>query len=154
MSDIQLTKPIINPLQGLYAALEPLTLPFLRILTGLMLMPHGAQKLFGWFGGYGIDGTAGFMESIGHTPGVVFAVVVGATEFFGGMALALGLLTRPVAVAVIILMLNAIAFHLPNGYFWPNGGFEYPLLWGAVALVFAVRGGGRYSIDSLIGRAF
>ena len=66
--------------------------------------------------------------------------------------MALGLFTRPAAAAIAVFMANAVLFHLPNGFFWSKGGFEYPLLWGIVALSFAIRGGGRYSLDAKLGR--
>ncbi|MDX2287644.1 MAG: DoxX family protein [Hyphomicrobiaceae bacterium] len=124
-----------------------------RVATGLMLVPHGAQKLFGVFGGYGLTGTAQFFEqSLGLYPGLLFAGLAGATEFFGGLFLALGLLTRLSAVAVVALMAYAaFAVHLGNGFFWTSGGFEYPLLWGLVALALVIRGGGVWSIDRRIG---
>ncbi len=84
-----------------------------------------------------------------------FAVLVGATEFFGGLFLALGFLTRPAAVAITILMAVAVLnIHLANGFFWTGGGYEYPLLWGLVSLALAFRGGGELSIDRSIGREF
>ena len=77
----------------------------------------------------------------------------GLIEFFGGLALAAGLATRFVAALVFGVMAVAVVFvHLPVGFFWMTGGFEYPLLWGVVALYFVVRGGGRYSLDAVIGR--
>jgi putative oxidoreductase len=124
-----------------------------RLAAGLILMPHGAQKLFGLFGGGGLDGTAQYFETnLGLTPGLLFAGLAGATEFLGGLFLALGFLTRLSALAVVVLMAYAaFAVHLGNGYFWTAGGLEYPLLWGLVALGFVIRGGGAYSVDQAIG---
>ncbi len=126
----------------------------IRFFTGLFLMPHGAQKLLGWFRG-NIEGTAGFFAKIGLEPALPFAYLVGATEFFGGLFLAIGFLTRPAAAAIAILMaVAAFKVHLANGFFWSNGGYEYPLLWGLIALALALRGGGALSLDKAIGREF
>ncbi|WP_337587592.1 DoxX family protein [Halomonas huangheensis] len=120
--------------------------------AGLLLMPHGAQKLFGWFGGYGISGTGQFFaDTLGMHPGWLFALLAGLVEFFAGAALALGLLTRLAALGVVVLMSVALSVHIPNGLFWTNGGIEYPLMWGLVALAFVIGGGGRYSLDSRLG---
>lgn len=123
-----------------------------RAVTGLTLMPHGAQKLFGWFGGGGLAGTAQFFEQdLGIYPGLLFASVAGMTEFFGGLLLALGLLTRLSATAIVVLLgYAAFAVHLGNGFFWTDGGYEYPLLWGLIALAILIRGGGAISIDRKI----
>lgn len=128
--------------------LEPFGYPLIRIFTGLVLMPHGAQKLFGWFGGYGLEGTGQFFEgTLGMSPGYFWALVAGLIEFFGGLALVLGLLTRPAALAVTIFLVVALTTHLPNGFFWTGGGYEYPLLWAAVAFGIFLRGGNGYSLD-------
>ena len=120
--------------------------------AGLLLVPHGAQKLFGAFGGGGLAGTAQFLDGIGYQPGMLWALALGSLEFFGGILLAFGLFTLPVAAAVAVFMAIGVLHHLPSGFFWPDGGFEYPLLWGVVALSFAVRGGARYSLDAKLGR--
>ncbi len=119
-------------------------------------MPHGAQKLFGWFGGGGLEGTAGFFAGkLGLEPGMFFAVLVGGTEFFGGLFLAIGFLTRIAAAGVVIEMTVAILLvHLSNGFFWGNSGIEYPLLWGLLALAFVYRGGGEMSVDRKLGWEF
>ncbi len=150
------TRLIAPALGPLYANLSRWSYPLVRAATGLILMPHGAQKLFCWFGGYGLEGTGGyFAQNLGLEPGVAWAALVGGTEFFGGLCLALGFLTRPVAVGVAILMAVAVfAVHLPNGFFWGQGGYEYPLLWGLVALAIAFKGGGEMSLDRAIGREF
>jgi len=144
---------VIPALAPVYAGLEPLALTIARIATGLFLVPHGAQKLFGWFGGYGLEGTGGFFDSVGLSPGFLVALLAGVVEVFGGLALALGLLTRPVAAIVTVFLLVAATMHLGKGFFWTEGGWEYPILWAAAAFYFAVRGGGRYSVDAAIGRA-
>jgi putative oxidoreductase len=127
-----------------------------RAATGLILMPHGAQKLFGWFGGGGLAATAqAFETKFGLTPGLLFAGAAGVTEFVGGLFLALGLLTRLSAAAVVALMGYAVfGVHLANGFFWTAGGFEYPLLWGLVALALVLRGGGPLSLDHKLGLRF
>ena len=146
------SKPYLPALSGVTSVLRPLGEPLARVATGLMLTPHGAQKLFGWFGGYGVEATGQFFAAkLGLPPSL--ALLAGLIEFFGGLALAVGFLTRPAAALVVGLMAVAIVtVHLPAGYFWTNGGYEYPLLWGLVALSFVLRGGGRYSVDALIGR--
>jgi len=145
-------RPLVPVVASISAALSPLAEPMVRVAAGLLLVPHGAQKLFGWFGGYGIDATSQFFAAkLGLPPS--FAVLAGVIEFVGGIALALGLATRAVAAAVVGVMAVAVVYvHLAIGFFWTDGGYEYPLLWGIVALAFVIRGGGRYSLDALIGR--
>lgn len=145
---------IIPRLGRLYAAADTVTWLALRVTTGALLIPHGAQKLFGAFGGGGISGTAGFFESVGYGAPTLMALLVGLVEFFGGICLVLGFLTRPAAFAVAVFMAFAVQFHLGNGLFWTAKGYEYPLLWGVVALFFAVRGGGVLSLDRKMGREF
>jgi len=152
MSDISLSpaKPIVSAFAPIQQALSPLVEPALRIAAGLLLVPHGAQKLFGWFGGYGLEGTSQFFVSIGYPASA--ALAVGLIEFVGGLLLAAGLLTRVAAGFIAGFLAVAALFHAANGYFWSDGGFEYPLLWGLLALGFVIRGGGRFSLDRLIGR--
>ncbi len=132
---------------------EALSWALVRVSAGLILVPHGAQKLFGWFGGGGLSGTAQFFEqSLALYPGLLFAGLAGVTELFGGLLLALGLLTRLSAAAVVALMgYAAFIVHWGNGFFWTAGGYEYPLLWGLVALALVIRGGGALSLDKTIG---
>ena len=127
----------------------------LRVPVGIILTAHGAQKLFGWFGGYGLEGTGGWMDSIGLSPGIVMAFLAGAAEFFGGIALVLGLLTRPAAFALSIAMLVAIfAVHFQNGLFMSNNGYEFglALLAASVSLLFS--GAGKASVDSMLAKRF
>ena len=147
-------KPIIPVLNALTRFFEPAADPLLRAITGLMLMPHGAQKLFGLFGGYGLEATGQFFASkLGLPPAL--AMLAGLIEFFGGLFLAIGLATRAVAVLIFGLMAVAVVHvHLPQGFFASAGGYEFPLLWGIAALTYALRGGGRYSVDHLIGYEF
>ncbi|KKO55174.1 DoxX family protein [Paenibacillus sp. DMB20] len=128
-----------------------LGLLILRLVVGLSFMAHGAQKLFGWFGGYGPKGTGGWMESIGMKPGVVMAVAAGLMEFVGGLLLASGLLTILGAALIILTMAGAIAkVHGKNGYWATANGYELNLLIIAVALAVALTGAGAYSLDALI----
>jgi putative oxidoreductase len=156
MSSLSLSspKPLIPAVAPLAQALSPLAEPMIRVTIGLLLVPHGAQKLFGWFGGHGLEATGRFFATkLGLPAGL--ALLAGLIEFGGGLLLALGLLTRPVAALVAGMMAVAVlGVHLGNGFFWTSGGFEYPLMWGVVALAFVIRGGGRYSADALIGREF
>ncbi|MDX5363606.1 MAG: DoxX family protein [Pseudazoarcus pumilus] len=144
-----------SPLAGLgrtFDGLSHLSWPIVRIVTGLLLMPHGAQKLFGWFGGHGLEATGQFFAAnLGMEPGIVFAFLAGFVEFFGGLALVLGLLTRPAALGVAVLMGVALTVHLPNGFFWNAGGYEYPLMWGLLAVAIFLRGGGEASLDRKLG---
>ena len=121
-----------------------------RLTAGLLLIPHGAQKLFGLFGGPGIDGARAMFESkLGLPPWL--AVAAGVIELVGGLLLALGLATRPVALIIAAQMFYIVfAVHWHAGFFAQKGGFEYPLLWGVVALSYALKGGGHCSLDALI----
>jgi putative oxidoreductase len=143
--------PAIPAIAPITKTLSPLAEPLIRVTAGLLLVPHGAQKLFGWFGGYGIEATGQFFSSKLGLPASL-ALLAGVIEVFGGLMLALGLATRVAAALVVALMAVAVLqVHLGAGFFWTSGGFEYPLFWGIVALAFVIRGGGRYSLDALIG---
>lgn len=123
----------------------------LRVPVGIILAAHGAQKLFAWFGGYGLEGTGQWLASIGLGPGYLMALLAGSAEFFGGIALVLGLLTRPAAALSAFTMLVAmVVVHLPNGLFMSNNGYEYTLVLIAASLSLLFQGGGRLSIDKLI----
>ncbi|BFM05661.1 DoxX family protein [Halioxenophilus aromaticivorans] len=120
----------------------------LRVPVGIVLAAHGSQKLFGWFGGYGLEGTGQWMASIGIEPGFAMALLAGSAEFFGGLALALGLLTRPAAVVTAFTMLVAIfSVHFSNGLFLTNNGYEYALSLFAATAALAVQGAGSVSVD-------
>ena len=126
------------------------TLP-LRLIAGVIFSAHGAQKLFAWFGGYGLEGTGQWMDSIGLGPGYLMALLVGSTEFFGGILLILGLLTRPTSAVLAITMVVAIIkVHLANGLFMSNNGYEFALALLAMTLALAISGAGKYSADQLI----
>ncbi|MGR6831679.1 DoxX family protein [Aliivibrio wodanis] len=121
----------------------------LRIPVGIIFMAHGAQKLFAWFGGYGLAGTGQFFESIGLTPGVAMAFLAGSAEFFGGLFIILGLLTRPSALILAFTMLIAIvSVHLPNGLFMSNGGYEFGLALLAASASLMLSGGGKIAADN------
>jgi putative oxidoreductase len=123
-----------------------------RVVLGLGIAAHGTQKLFGWFGGYGLAGTSGYFEGLGFRPGKVFAAMSGLGEVVGGLLVALGLL-GPVGPALMIaVMLVAIAtVHWPNGFFVANKGYEHPLLYAAGAAALAFTGFGAFSLDALLG---
>lgn len=121
----------------------------LRIPVGIVLSAHGAQKLFGWFGGYGLDGTGQWMASIGLEPGYLMALLAGSAEFFGGLALILGLLTRPAAAVSAFTMLVAIfSVHISHGLFMSNNGYEFALSLFAATLALTIQGGGSFAIDN------
>lgn len=142
----QLVKTLFDTTGG-YGALA------LRVPVGLILAAHGAQKLFGWFGGYGLAGTAQWLESIGLAPGVLMALLAGGAEFFGGLALMLGLLTRPAALASAFTMLVAIvSVHLGNGLFLANDGYEFGLALLAATVALTLQGAGRLSVDGLVAK--
>ncbi|QEI13814.1 DoxX family protein [Cellvibrio japonicus] len=123
----------------------------LRLPLGIIFAAHGAQKLFGWFGGYGLQGTGQWMASIGLEPGVLMAFFAGSAEFFGGVALIIGLLTRPAAAVLAITMVVAIfSVHIGNGLFMSNNGYEFGLALLAGAVSLAISGGGRASLDRVI----
>lgn len=125
----------------------------LRIPVGIIFVAHGAQKLFGWFGGYGLAGTGQWMDSIGLSPGIAMAFLAGAAEFFGGLALIVGLLVRPAAAVLAFAMLIAIlSVHIGNGLFMSNNGYEFGLALLAVSVSLLFSGAGRASIDQLIAR--
>jgi putative oxidoreductase len=132
-----------------------LGLLIVRFVVGLTLAAHGAQKLFGWFGGYGLDATGQFMETLGFHPGRRHAALAGLTEAGGGVLLALGLLT-PLGAALIasVMLVATITVHLKNGFFASSGGFEYNLVLAAAAVSLAFSGPGALSIDALLGYSF
>lgn len=121
----------------------------LRLTFGLLLAGHGAQKLFGLFGGHGLAATGRGFEALGYHPGMVFAGLAGASEFLGGLGLAAGLFTPLAAAAVIGVMINAIVVTSKNGLWETNGGFEYPMCIAVVALVVATLGPGRLALDQV-----
>jgi putative oxidoreductase len=127
-------------------------LAVLHILVGLLFVGHGAQKLFGAFGGHGLEGTAGFFESLGFRPGRLHAFAAGFNEFVGGALLALGLLV-PVAAALLIATMVAASLtaHRGKGIWNQNSGLELPLVYAGVAFALAAVGPGDVSLDSALG---
>ncbi|MDD1507732.1 DoxX family protein [Pseudomonas sp. CNPSo 3701] len=126
-------------------------LTVLRVLVGITFMAHGSQKLFGWFGGYGLAGVAQWMESIGLAPGYLMALMAGSAEFFGGLALVIGLLVRPASAVLAFTMLVAIfSVHIGNGFFMANNGYEFALSLLAATLALLIEGAGRLSLDKRI----
>ena len=128
---------------------KDLGLLVLRVGTGGVLMAHGAQKLFGWFGGGGIEGTSKAMEQMGFLPGRQSAIAAGIGEAGGGALLALGLATPVAGAAAAGTMAGAIAVHHPNGFFLQGGGYEYPAFLGLCASGLGLAGAGCYSLDRL-----
>ncbi len=124
----------------------------LRIPVGIVLAAHGAQKLFGWFGGYGLEATGQWMASVGFAPGYLMALLAGSAEFFGGILLIAGLLTRPAAAVAAFTMAMAMTVHLGNGLFVSANGYEFALTLLAATLALALQGGGAFAADSLVTR--
>ena len=128
-----------------------LGLLLLRLVVGVTLVAHGTQKLFGWFGGYGIVGTGSFLEQLGFRPGRVHAALSGLAEAGGGLLIALGLFTPLAAAAIVSVMFVAIvSVHLSKGFFAQSGGYEYPLILAAVAAALAFTGPGALAVDSAL----
>lgn len=138
---------IIPALGGLYAGLHELAETVLRVVAGLALVTHGAGKIADPFG------AVGMVEGLGFYPGVFWSPLLSATEFFGGLFVAFGFLTRPASFAAMIVLLVTVWFHWGvqgQGYM----GAEKSILWAAIFLFFAIRGGNRQSVDAKLGRAF
>jgi len=128
----------------------------LRLTLGLVMFPHGAQKLLGWYGGFGFSGTMGFFTETMHLPWIVALLVI-VGEFFGSLGLIVGLLTRFSAASFVVIMLGAITTsHLQNGFFmnWSGKqqaeGYEYHILVIGIALALLISGAGKWSLDRLI----
>ncbi|MFC5649371.1 DoxX family protein [Paenibacillus solisilvae] len=125
-----------------------LGLLIIRAVFGLIFVGHGAQKLFGWFGGYGLKGTGGWLDSIGIKPGVLAAFMVGLFEIIGGLLFVLGLWLPFAAVLIVILMIGAIiSVHYKNGFWVTQNGIEYNIVIIAIAVGIALIGAGDYSIN-------
>jgi putative oxidoreductase len=124
----------------------------LRVVVGLAMAAHGSQKVFGWFGGYGLEGTGGFFDALGFKPGKAFAFMAGATEILSGMLITLGLL-GPVGPALMlsVMIVAALTVHLKNGFFAQANGIEVTVLFGVAAIALAFTGFGAFSIDAATG---
>ncbi|WP_205665267.1 DoxX family protein [Caldimonas tepidiphila] len=123
----------------------------LRLPVGIIFAAHGAQKLFGWFGGYGLEGTGQWMASIGLAPGYLMALLAGAAEFLGGFALIAGLLVRPAAATLALAMVIAIfSVHIDKGLFVANNGYEFALALLAITVALVFSGAGRASLDRVL----
>jgi len=148
MAETAKPKLLIPVLGRLYGVFAPVTELLIRLIAGGSLAIHGWQILFG-----NIAGAARFFETVGFENGVFWAWVVGILELVCGICLALGLLTRLVAVPIIAFLITAIVtYHLENGYNWESRGIEFPLFWAIVVFHFLIRGGGAWSLDRRIGR--
>lgn len=123
-----------------------------RVVLGALMVAHGGQKLFGWLGGYGLKGTAGFFEQIGFRPGILFATAASVGEITSGVLVALGLF-GPVgpALMIAVMLVAALSVHLGHGLFAATNGVEVPLLYAAGALGLALVGPGRFSLDAALG---
>ena len=122
-----------------------------RVVFGALLIGHGTQKLFGWFGGHGLDGTGGFFHSLGFRPGRAMAAVAGLSEAGGGLLLALGLLTPLAGAAIVGTLLVAASVHIEQGLWGSKGGYETALLYAVLAGAIAVTGPGSVSLDRAFG---
>ncbi|MGA8537854.1 MAG: DoxX family protein [Terriglobales bacterium] len=141
-----------SDLKKLMSTSNDVSLTILRLVLGVVYFAHGAQKMLGWFGGFGFHGTMAFFEHMGMPAAVAFLII--CTEFFGGLGLIVGLLTRIAALGIGVEMIGAIFMvHLPNGFFmnWYGNqkgeGFEYHLLAIAMAAALLLRGSGAFSVD-------
>jgi putative oxidoreductase len=125
---------------------------FLRLFLGVLLFAHGTQKLFGWFGGYGLDGTGGFFEQVGHRPGRTMAALAGLSEAGGATLLVLGLLT-PLGAAMVIgvMVVASVSVHGDKGLWATNGGYELPLTNAVIAAALGFTGAGSFSFDNALG---
>jgi putative oxidoreductase len=141
---------------GAYADLATVSfgLLVLRVVVGLIMAAHGAQKLLGWFGGYGLRGTGEFFVQLGFQPGPAFAAAASISEIISGLLVTLGFL-GPIGPALMIsvMIVAAMTVHWEHGLFAANNGIELPLLYGASAFALALTGFGQYSLDGLLGIA-
>ena len=126
-----------------------------RLVIGLLMAGHGSQKAFGWFGGYGLAGTGGFMETLGFRPGRLFAAAAAYSEIVAGILVALGFL-GPIGPALMlsVMIVAAITVHWKGGLFATSNGIELPLLYATGAVGLALTGPGHWSLDALLGLEF
>lgn len=151
MTDVRHSAPsrrlILPALGGVYSGLHDLAETLLRVVAGLALVTHGAGKIVDPFG------AAGMVEGLGFHPGAFWSFLLSCSEFFGGILIALGLLTRPASFAAMFVLLVTVWFHwitLGQGY----AGAEKSILWAAIFFFFLIRGGNRHSVDARLGREF
>jgi putative oxidoreductase len=145
-----MTKQTIAAVLNSNSGFAPLAL---RVPVGLIFMAHGAQKLFGAFGGYGLQGTGQWMASIGLEPGYLMAMLAGSGEFFGGLLILVGLLTRPAALVLAVTMVVAIfSVHFSNGLFMSNNGYEFALALLAVSISLVFSGSGKVALDGFLAK--
>ena len=144
------SRRIIKALDPIYEVLEPLSYPLIRFVAGAMMVPHGYAKVFG-----GIEGTTKFFASVGLEPALTLAWYVGLLELVGGVCVAFGFLTRFMSAQLVGLLAVATFYiHLPSGFLWVKGGFEYPLFWMAIMIAITIQGGGKLSVDNLMAKEF
>ena len=144
------SRKIIKALDPIYNVLEPLSYPLIRFVAGAMMVPHGYAKVFG-----GIEGTTKFFASVGLEPALTLAWYVGLLELVGGVCVAFGFLTRFMSAQLVGLLAVATFYiHLPSGFLWVKGGFEYPLFWMVIMIAITIQGGGKLSADNLMAKEF
>jgi putative oxidoreductase len=144
------SRRIIKALDPIYNVLEPLSYPLIRFVAGAMMVPHGYAKVFG-----GIEGTTKFFASVGLEPALTLAWYVGLLELVGGVCVAFGFLTRFMSAQLVGLLAVATFYiHLPSGFLWVKGGFEYPLFWMVIMIAITIQGGGKLSVDNLMAKEF
>ena len=171
MAEDENTALLVPALGPIYDRLSACAVVALRVVTGAIMMPHGYEHFFGrrslpeWFTGIepeaapqfgaGLEPFAGFLASQGYEPAYFWSLSITFVQFFGGFLLAMGLFTRLAAAAITIFLFVSI-FQVAGLYgYWGNvGGWEFPLLWCVAAFAFVAHGGGRWSVDHLMGRAF
>lgn len=145
-----MNNPLIKQILTSRAGVAPLAL---RIPVGIIFIAHGAQKLFGAFGGYGLEGTGKFMASLGMPAGYLMALLAGSAEFYGGIALLIGLLVRPASAVLAFTMLVAMfSVHVSHGLFMSNNGYEYALSLLAVSVSLLFSGAGSLSLDNVLAK--
>jgi putative oxidoreductase len=141
---------IIPYLERFYDSTSYYSYPLIRFIAGVMMIPHGYSKLF-----VNLNGTVDFFKSVQLEPAYPLAIYIGSLEFFGGIFLAIGFLTRFVAIQLIGLLAVATFYiHFNNGFLWVKGGFEYPLFWLVVMIAIFFKGGERVSIDASLPKEF
>ena len=144
------SKLLIPYLERFYDSSSYYSYTLIRFVAGAMMVPHGYSKLF-----VNLNGTVDFFKSVQLEPAYPLALYIGILEFFGGMFLALGFLTRFVAIQLIGLLAVATFYiHLKNGFLWVKGGYEYPLFWLVIMVAIFFKGGGRASIDGSLPKEF